>query len=128
MNRISEENLKKLAKYPKSEIIKVLGKQYQSERIVSRMLAELEDNAFKKVLNEQKTAMSTENKASKAYTDWLKEMCLKYGDGKTVKISMLPQSEINRGANLETILQKATENTKRLDKKLNKLLNIEVSE
>ena len=52
-------------------------------------------------------------------------MCLKYGDGQTVKLCDIPTLDINRGATLEKELKEATEKERRLDKQVNRILKIQ---
>lgn len=124
MSRATKENLKKLAKYPKNEIIEALGNQYDSDFIVSHMIMELENKETQKALDEHKKAIIAENEAIEAYFSWMDEMCVKYGDGKKVNILALPQEEISHGAKLETAIKKATETERKLDAKVIKLLKL----
>lgn len=50
MSRAVKENLIKLSKYSKKDIIEALGNQYDSDFIVSRMIMELENNEIKESL------------------------------------------------------------------------------
>lgn len=124
MSRAREEALKKLSAYKKEEIIEALGRSYQSEYIAEQMLDYLESRKEKALLDRHRKAIDKEIAARKAFMEWKKEMCEKYGDGQTVKLSNIPPTDINRGAALEKALKEATEEERRLDKQVNKMLRI----
>lgn len=124
MSRAREETLKKLSAYKKEEIIKALGRSYQSEYIAEQMLDYLESKKEKDLLDRHRKAIDKEITARKAFMDWKNEMCEKYGDGQTVKLLNIPPTDINRGAALEKALKEATEEEQMLDKQVNKMLRI----
>lgn len=125
MSRTVKENLIKLSKYSKKDIIEALGNQCGSNFIVANMVSELENKEAHKAIDEHEKAFRAESEAIEAYCAWMDEMCVKYGDGKKVNILALPQEEISRGAKLETALKKATETERKLDKKVNRVLKLE---
>lgn len=124
MSREKPELLKKLSKYSKEDIIEALGKQYQADFIISGIINDLEQKDSQKTLDDHSKALDALISAREAFLKWRKEMCVRYGDGKTVKLSNIPQEEIKKGAVLERALQEATETEQRLDKKVNRMLKI----
>lgn len=125
MSKVQSELLKKLSKYPKEDIIEALGRQFQADYIISRIVYELEEQETQKVFKDHEKAFDDLISAHNAYKEWKKEMCVKYGDGKTVKLSAIPPEEITHGATLEKAINKATETEQRLSKKIDKLLKTE---
>lgn len=125
MSRAVKENLIKLSKYSKKDIIEALGNQYDSDFIVSRMVMEIENKETQKAIGEHEKALSAESEAIEAYYSWLDEMCDKYGYNGKVTLLSLPEHELARGAKLETALKKATETERKLDKKVNRVLKLE---
>lgn len=124
MSREKPELLKKLSKYSKEDIIEALGKQYKADFIISGIINDLEQKASQKALDDHSKALDALISAREAFLKWRKEMCVRYGNGKTVKRSNIPQEEIKKGAVLERALQEATETEQRLDKKVNRMLKI----
>lgn len=124
MSREKPELLKKLSKYSKEDIIEALGKQYQADFIISGIINDLEQKASQKALDDHSKELDALISAREAFLKWRKEMCVRYGNGKTVKRSNIPQEEIKKGAVLERALQEATETEQRLDKKVNRMLKI----
>ena len=124
MSRAGKETLKKLLSYRKEEIIEALGRSYQSEYIAEQMLNYLESKKEKDLLDRHRKALDKEIAARKAFMEWKNEMCEKYGDGQTVKLTNIPPEDINRGAALEKALKEAVEEERRLDTRVNKMLRI----
>lgn len=124
MSREKPELLKKLSKYSKEDIIEALGKQYQADFIISGIINDLEQKASQKTLDDHSKALDALISAREAFLKWRKEICVRYGDGKTVKLSNIPPEEISKGVVLERALQEATETEQRLDKKVNRMLKI----
>lgn len=82
MSRTVKENLIKLSKYSKKDIIEALGNQCVSNFIVANMVSELENKEAHKAIDEHEKAFRAESEAIEAYCAWMDEMCVKYGDGK----------------------------------------------
>lgn len=119
------ELLKKLSKYSKKDIIEALGQQYQVDCfIISGILAELEYIASKRVLDDHDKAIKAHKDAFEAYIEWKNQMCIAYGDGKSVKLTNISPEEITKGAALERALKSAAEAEQKLDKKISKMLNV----
>ena len=124
MSRASDSDLKKLSKYSKEEIIEALSKSYQASYIIAGLLSDLEQKATDKLFEDSKKSIDASISSRTAYSEWIKEMCEKYGDGKRFKISSLPIEEISRGAKLEKAMKEAIERERKLDAKINKQLGI----
>lgn len=124
MSRAKPELIKKLAKYSKEDIIEALGKQYQADFIISGIINDLDHRASQKVLDDHGKALDALVAAREAFSKWRNEMCVRYGDGKSVKLADIPPEEISKGAALEKALKEATETEQRLDKKVNRMLKI----
>lgn len=122
--RANKTELQKLKAYSKDDIIEALGRCYQSDFIVSQILGELEEIKVQNALKEHEKAIDTLNSARTAYVSWRTEMCVKYGDGKTVKIANIPPFEIAKGAKLEKALNTATEREQKISRKVDKILKV----
>lgn len=119
------ELLKKLSKYSKKDIIEALGQQYQVDCfIISGILNELEYIALKRVFDDHDKAIKAHQDAFKAYIEWRKQMCIAYGDGKSVKLTNIPPEEITKGVALEKALKSTAEAEQNLDKRISKTLNV----
>lgn len=94
MSREKPELLKKLSKYSKEDIIEALGKQYQADFIISGIINDLEQKASQKTLDDHSKALDALISAREAFLKWRKEICVRYGDGKTVKLSNIHPEEI----------------------------------
>ena len=121
---IKSDSLKKLKTYSKDDIIEALGHCYNSDFIISSILNELESKGIQKLINSHDKAYDNLLIAIEAYFKWQNDMCVKYGDGKTVKLKDIPLQEISRGAVLEKALKSAAEKEKNLNSKLNKMLEV----
>lgn len=99
------ELLKKLSKYSKEDIIKALGQQCQADFVIRVILNELEYIASKRVLDNHDKAIKAHEDAFEAYIEWKNQMCIAYGDGKSVKLTNIPLEEITKGAALERALK-----------------------
>ena len=124
MSKAKPELLKKLSKYSKEEIIQAIGQQWDGEYFIKGVLVDLEEKARDKVFKDHDKALKNLIAAREAYIKWKNEICAKHGDGKTVKLSAIPQEEIIHGANLEKALIEATETEQRLSNKIDKLLKL----
>lgn len=118
------ELLKKLSKYSKEDIIKALGQQCQADFVIRVILDELEYIASKRVLDNHDKAIKAHKDAFVAYIEWKNQMCIAYGDGKSVKLTDIPPEEITKGAALERALKSAAEAEQKLDKKISKMLKV----
>ncbi len=124
--RASKTDLEKLKLYSKEEIIEALGHCYQSDYIVAHIINELDDRKVQKALSEHEKAIDILNSARTAYMKWRTDMCERYGNGRTVKISDIPPSDFQEGVFLERNLYTAEQNEAALDKRVNKLLKIDI--
>lgn len=118
------ELLKKLSKYSKEDIIEALGRQCQADFIINGILNDLEYIASKRVFDDYDKAIKEHEDAFEAYIEWKNQMCIAYGDGKSVKLTNIPPEEITKGAALERTLKSAAEAEQKLDKKISKMLNV----
>lgn len=120
--RANKTELQKLKAYSKDDIIEVLGRCYQSDYIVSQILGELEEIKVQNALKEHGKAIDALNSARTAYMRWRSDMCVKYGDGKTVKIADIPSEEITKGARLEKVFRTATAKEQKISKEVDRIL------
>lgn len=100
---------KKLRKCPKEDIIDCLVRHWEAEHIIQDILYTCEKKAIDKLYKGDRKAWDTYCEALKRYLKWKQEMCNRYGDGKAVKLTDIPQKEIERGARLEREVIKARE-------------------
>lgn len=114
----------KNAKYSKEDIIEALGRQCQADFIIRGILNDLEYIASKRVFDDYDKAIKEHKDAFEAYIEWKNQMCIAYGDGKSVKLTNIPPEEITKGAALERTLKSAAEAEQKLDKKISKMLNV----
>jgi hypothetical protein len=114
----------KNAKYSKEDIIEALGQQCQADFIIRGILNDLEYIASKRVFDDYDKAIKEHKDAFEAYIEWKNQMCIAYGDGKSVKLTNIPPEEITKGAALERTLKSAAEAEQKLDKKISKMLNV----
>lgn len=119
-----KEDLRKIKAYSKEEIIEAIQQYWNSDRIIGEILCILEQKRVHSIFAEHDKALKTEISASDKYCEWMKKMCVNYGDGKTVKISDIPMEELTYGVELEKALKIAEENERKLDKKVHKLLGV----
>ena len=124
MSRAKKEDIKKLFDYTKEEIIVALGRMYGSDLIVTELLGRLERGAIEKALDASDKASNARIDAAIAFQKWQSDMCVKYGNGRNVKLVDIPPEEIERGARLEKAFFEATKKAERLDAKANKLLGV----
>lgn len=118
------ELLKKLSKYSKEDIIEALGQQCQADFIIRGILNDLEYIASKRVFDDYDKAIKEHKDAFEAYIEWKNQMCIAYGDGKSVKLTNIPPEEITKGATLERALKSTAESEQKIDKKISKMLNV----
>lgn len=118
------ELLKKLSKYSKEDIIEALGQQCQADFIIRGILNDLEYIASKRVFDDYDKAIKEHKDAFESYIEWKNQMCIAYGDGKSIKLTNIPLEEITKGAALERALKSAAEAEQKLDKKISKMLNV----
>lgn len=124
MKNAKLELLKKLSKYSKEDIIEALGRQCQADFIIRGILNDLEYIASKRVFDDYDKAIKEHKDAFEAYIEWKNQMCIAYGDGKSVKLTNIPPEEITKGAALERALKSTAEAEQKLDKKISKTLNV----
>lgn len=124
MKNAKLELLKKLSKYSKEDIIEALGRQCQADFIIRGILNDLEYIASKRVFDDYDKAIKEHKDAFEAYIEWKNQMCIAYGDGKSVKLTNIPPEEITKGAALERALKSTAEAEQKLDKKISKMLNV----
>ena len=118
------ELLKKLSKYSKEDIIEALGRQCQADFIINGILNDLEYIASKRVFDDYDKAIKVHKDAFEAYIEWKNQMCIAYGDGKSVKLTNIPPEEIAKGATLERTLKSTAEAEQKFDKKISKMLKV----
>lgn len=124
MKNAKLELLKKISKYSKEDIIEALGRQCQADFIIRGILNDLEYIALKRVFDDYDKAIKEHKDAFEAYIEWKNQMCIAYGDGKSVKLTNIPPEEITKGAALERALKSTAEVEQKLDKKISKMLNV----
>lgn len=124
MKNAKLELLKKISKYSKEDIIEALGRQCQADFIIRGILNDLEYIASKRVFDDYDKAIKEHKDAFEAYIEWKNQMCIAYGDGKSVKLTNIPPEEITKGAALERALKSTTEAEQKIDKKISKMLNV----
>ncbi len=124
MKNAKLELLKKFSKYSKEDIIEALGRQCQADFIIRGILNDLEYIASKRVFDDYDKAIKEHKDAFEAYIEWKNQMCIAYGDGKSVKLTNIPPEEITKGAALERALKSTTEAEQKIDKKISKMLNV----
>lgn len=122
--RANKTELAKLKAYSKNDIIEVLGSCYQSNYIVSTILGELEEKKAENALKEHEKAITALNSARTAYMSWRTDMCVKYGDGKTVDLVNIPSDEIARGVALEKVFNTATKKEQKISKEVDRILEV----
>lgn len=124
MKNAKLELLKQFSKYSKEDIIEALGRQCQADFIIRGILNDLEYIASKRVFDDYDKAIKEHKDAFEAYIEWKNQMCIAYGDGKSVKLTNIPPEEITKGAALERALKSTAEVEQKLDKKISKMLNV----
>ena len=124
MKNAKLELLKKISKYSKEDIIEALGRQCQADFIIRGILNDLEYIASKRVFDDYDKAIKEHKDAFEAYIEWKNQMCIAYGDGKSVKLTNIPPEEITKGATLERALKSTAESEQKIDKKISKMLNV----
>lgn len=124
MKNAKLELLKKFSKYSKEDIIEALGRQCQADFIIRGILNDLEYIASKRVFDDYDKAIKEHKDAFETYIEWKNQMCIAYGDGKSVKLTNIPPEEITKGAALERALKSTAEAEQKLDKKISKMLNV----
>lgn len=125
MSRDNSQLVKKLEKYSKDQIIEALANQFNADYYIRGLLNHLEAQEGDRLLKEHSAAIDAEISARHAYIQWKNEICARYGDGKSVKISDIPPEELSKGAALERTLKTATEAERKLDKKVSQMLKLE---
>lgn len=117
--------VKKLKRYSKDQIIDALSNQFNADYYIRGLLNHLEEQESDKLLKEHHEAIEAEARARKMFSDFLGEMCAKYGNGNTFKINALSPAEYARGAVLEEAIKAAEKKERMLDKKVTKMLKLE---
>lgn len=129
MSRTINEDIKTLKTYKKEEILESLKhaarcRAFDIDLIMADMLSYLENKKRKEAFAAQDKAVDAKIEAMKAFQKWNSEICEKYGNGETCKLSDIPPDEIERGAALENQLNEAIKKAQRLDAKVTRLLGI----
>ena len=122
--KTTKENLKSLKAYTKDEIIEAMANHFNADKLSKDILYICKQKRDCKIFAEHNKALKAEISARNEYCEWLKEVCVKYGDGKKVEMSKLPMEEITYGAKLEKALKTAEKKQERLDKKIDEILGI----
>lgn len=120
---LSDKALKsRLAKYSKADIIDALCSEFQADYFVSNMLRTLEERTTIRIIDEAKKAGQASIAAGDAYLAWEADMINRFGDGKSVKFSDIPQKELSKGAKLgdawKAAMKKADEAENRVSRNL----------
>lgn len=124
MPRARSNQLEKLRKYTKDDIVDAIGGLYNADTLVDDIIARIEYNGVKRLLVESEQASKAESAALGKYLAWRTEMAEKYGDGKHVKLCALPSEAIHRGAMLEDKYNKAKKKTQALDRRVDKIMKL----
>lgn len=124
ITKTTKENLQGLKAYTKDEIIEAMANHFNADKLSKDILYICKQKRGCKIFAEHDKALKAEISARNKYCEWLKEICVKYGDGEKVKISELPMEEITYGVKLENALKTAEKKQERLDKKINEILGI----
>lgn len=109
---------KKLSKYSKADIIDAVCNEFMADHIVHGMLLFLEGRTMQRLMDEEDKAFKAQNAAGDAYISWQADMIKRFGDGQSVKISDIPDSELQKGAKLGNAWKEAE---KKADKAIKKL-------
>lgn len=125
MSRADPKLVAKLKKYSKEQIIEALANQYNADYFISGVVNFVEEQQSNRLLKEHSEAIELYTTAQRAYSDFIREMAQKYGDGKTFKISALSPAEYAKGVSLEKIVKEAATRESELDKKVTKMLKLE---
>lgn len=120
----TRELARKLHKFSKEQIIKAISESWDAQFFLEGIIRNLEYAAQKDLLERHSSAIDAERQAAEACMNWRSEMCGKYGNGGTCKLSDIPEAEIQKGARLESEWKKAQEKERALDKQVNKMLNL----
>ena len=122
--KTTKENLKSLKAYTKDEIIDAIGNHFNADKLSKDILYICKQKRDYKIFTEHDKALEAEISARNEYCEWLKEVCVMFGDGEKVEISKLPMEEIAYGAKLEKALKTAEKKQESLNKKINEILEI----
>ena len=120
----------KLENFTKSELIQAiryLDKYYSIEfggNVEKKITRVLEDLSFDNARHNAEKAFKKSNEAMDKYFEWQKEIVEKYGDGKKVSLSLIPQEELKKGAELEDAWLKAEKERKSASAREDKLFNL----
>lgn len=120
---LSDKTLKsRLAKYSNADIIDALCSEFQADYFVSSMLRTLEERTTIRLIDESNKAGQASIAAGDAYIAWEADMIKRFGDGKSVKFSDIPQKELQKGAKLgdawKAAMKKADEAESRVSRNL----------
>lgn len=124
MRKDTEEYIKKLNKFSKEQIIRRLSEIHSSYRVLDRLITDLEYQTQQDLIGKHSSAVDAERAAAKAYMDWRRKACDRYGNGEKCKLQDIPNAEIVIGARLELEWKEARAKERALDKRVNKALGI----
>lgn len=120
MGRLKPEKLRELEKYTKAEIIEAIERNYSAGYIVHDLLRDLKRIQLQKMLDDKREADRIYDEKLEELIAWRKEVVEKYGDGITVKLSVLPHEEARRGVNIEMEYKTAQKAVTQLEKRIKK--------
>ena len=121
---IAREDLQKIRAYTKEEIIEAIGTSWYFDNITVQILRALEENKMNKIRAEHKEALKKATAARTKFSEWIKDMCIKYGDGDAVKFTRVPLEELKHGAELEKAMNIAEKEERKLGREFDKLLGV----
>lgn len=110
-----KNRIEKLKSFTKEEIIYGI-EQRLSDSDISLIIYAAERKRIDEDFNNTQQAIEESQKAFTAYSDFLKELSVKYGDGKSFKPSLISNTELEKMANLYQAWEEK-------EKILNKLMN-----
>lgn len=95
-------NIDKLKRFTKEELL--FGISYAcTDSDVSIITNAIERKRMQDDLDKERRLLRESNEAMTAYCDFMYNILNKYGDGKTVNLANVPQTETERAAKLKTI-------------------------
>ena len=83
--KTTKENLQSLKAYTKDEIIDAIGNHFNADKLSKDILYICKQKRDCKIFAEHGKALNAEISARNEYCEWLKETCVKYGDGEKVE-------------------------------------------
>jgi hypothetical protein len=122
---LSDQSLKsKLSKYSKADIIDAVCNEFMADHIVHDMLIFLGSRTNTRLIDESIKAHEESYKAADAYIAWQDDMIKRYGNGKSVKSSDIPQKEQLKGAKLGDAWKKAMKKSDEAERRVSRNLGI----